>query len=47
MRFLITGGAGFIGPYMPRRVPDINKIRVLVGYEPGVDLDEVMRYRRA
>ena len=27
---------------MPRRVPDINKIRALVGYEPRVDLDEIL-----
>jgi UDP-glucose 4-epimerase len=28
---------------MPRRVPDITKIRNLVGYEPTVELDEVLR----
>jgi nucleoside-diphosphate-sugar epimerase len=28
---------------MPRRVPDLTKIRQLVGYEPTVDLDEVLR----
>lgn len=27
---------------MPRRVPDISKIRGLVGYEPAVDLDEIL-----
>src|SRR6476646_8201650 len=27
---------------MPRRVPDISKIRALVGYEPTVELDEIM-----
>jgi UDP-glucose 4-epimerase len=27
---------------MPRRVPDISKIRSLVGYEPTVDLDEIL-----
>lgn len=27
---------------MPRRVPDISKIRALVGYEPRVDLDEIL-----
>jgi UDP-glucose 4-epimerase len=27
---------------MPRRVPDISKIRALVGYEPTVDLDEIL-----
>ncbi len=27
---------------MPRRVPDINKIRALVGYEPRVQLDEIL-----
>jgi len=27
---------------MPRRVPDIAKIRALVGYEPTVDLDEIL-----
>jgi nucleoside-diphosphate-sugar epimerase len=27
---------------MPRRVPDISKVRALVGYEPTVDLDEVL-----
>jgi UDP-glucose 4-epimerase len=27
---------------MPRRVPDISKIRALVGYEPAVDLDEIL-----
>ena len=28
---------------MPRRVPDITKIRQLVGYEPKVKLDEIIR----
>jgi len=27
---------------MPRRVPDIAKIRALVGYEPTVELDEIL-----
>ena len=27
---------------MPRRVPDISKVRSLVGYEPTVDLDEIL-----
>ena len=27
---------------MPRRVPDITKVRELVGYEPTVDLDEIL-----
>jgi nucleoside-diphosphate-sugar epimerase len=27
---------------MPRRVPDISKIRALIGYEPAVDLDEIL-----
>jgi UDP-glucose 4-epimerase len=27
---------------MPRRVPDISKIRSLVGYEPTVGLDEIL-----
>jgi UDP-glucose 4-epimerase len=27
---------------MPRRVPDISKIRALVGYEPSVELDETL-----
>ena len=27
---------------MPRRVPDIAKIRALVGYEPLVELDEIL-----
>jgi UDP-glucose 4-epimerase len=27
---------------MPRRVPDISKIRALVGYEPQVQLDEIL-----
>src|SRR5580765_3039659 len=27
---------------MPRRVPDIAKIRALVGYEPTVHLDEIL-----
>ena len=28
---------------MPRRVPDISKLRSLIGYEPKVDLDEIIR----
>jgi UDP-glucose 4-epimerase len=28
---------------MPRRVPDLSKIRALVGYEPKVGLDEIIR----
>jgi UDP-glucose 4-epimerase len=28
---------------MPRRVPDITKVRGLVGYEPTVELDEILR----
>jgi UDP-glucose 4-epimerase len=28
---------------MPRRVPDISKIHALVGYEPTVDLDEILQ----
>ena len=28
---------------MPRRVPDISKIRQLVGYEPKLDLEEIIR----
>jgi nucleoside-diphosphate-sugar epimerase len=27
---------------MPRRVPDISKIRALIGYEPTVALDEIL-----
>ena len=27
---------------MPRRVPDISKIRALIGYEPLVQLDEIL-----
>jgi UDP-glucose 4-epimerase len=27
---------------MPRRVPDISKLHALVGYEPTVDLDEIL-----
>ena len=27
---------------MPRRVPDISKINKLVGYEPRVQLDEIL-----
>ena len=30
---------------MPRRVPDISKIREFVGYEPKVQLDEIIRHR--
>ena len=28
---------------MPRRVPDISKIRALIGYEPTVELDEILQ----
>jgi UDP-glucose 4-epimerase len=28
---------------MPRRVPDISKLRALVGYKPKVELDEIIR----
>jgi UDP-glucose 4-epimerase len=28
---------------MPRRVPDISKLRALIGYEPRVELDEIIR----
>jgi UDP-glucose 4-epimerase len=28
---------------MPRRVPDISRIRALIGYEPTVELDETLR----
>jgi UDP-glucose 4-epimerase len=28
---------------MPRRVPDLTKIRALIGYEPRVSLDEILR----
>jgi len=27
---------------MPRRVPDISKIKALVGYTPTVELDEIL-----
>src|SRR5439155_14786320 len=27
---------------MPRRVPDISKIRALIGYAPTVELDEIL-----
>jgi UDP-glucose 4-epimerase len=27
---------------MPRRVPDLSKIRALIGYEPTVDLEEIL-----
>jgi UDP-glucose 4-epimerase len=27
---------------MPRRVPDISKVRALVGYSPSVELDEIL-----
>ena len=27
---------------MPRRVPDISKIRALIGYEPKLDLDQII-----
>jgi UDP-glucose 4-epimerase len=29
---------------MPRRVPDLSKIRAMVGYEPRVALDEIIEY---
>jgi len=28
---------------MPRRVPDISKIRALIGFEPRVPLDDIIR----
>ena len=28
---------------MPRRVPDISKIRAFVGYEPKMQLDDIIR----
>ena len=28
---------------MPRRVPDISKLRALIGYEPKVELDEIIQ----
>ena len=28
---------------MPRRVPDISKLRALIGYQPKVELDEIIR----
>ena len=28
---------------MPRRVPDISKIRDLVGYQPKLELDEIIK----
>jgi UDP-glucose 4-epimerase len=28
---------------MPRRVPDISKLRELIGYEPKLDLDDIIR----
>jgi nucleoside-diphosphate-sugar epimerase len=28
---------------MPRRVPDIRKIQGLIGYQPQVKLDEILR----
>ena len=28
---------------MPRRVPDISKLRELIGYEPTLGLDEIIR----
>ena len=31
---------------MPRRVPDLTKIRTLLGYEPRVHLDEILDQRR-
>ena len=27
---------------MPRRVPDISKLHSLIGYEPKVDLDDII-----
>jgi nucleoside-diphosphate-sugar epimerase len=27
---------------MPRRVPDLGKLRALIGYEPKVHLDEIL-----
>jgi nucleoside-diphosphate-sugar epimerase len=27
---------------MPRRVPDIGKIQRLIGYQPSVDLEEIL-----
>jgi UDP-glucose 4-epimerase len=27
---------------MPRRVPDLDRIRALIGYEPKVHLDEIL-----
>ena len=27
---------------MPRRVPDLSKLRALIGYEPQVHLDEIL-----
>jgi UDP-glucose 4-epimerase len=27
---------------MPRRVPDISKVKALVGYTPTVELDEIL-----
>jgi hypothetical protein len=29
---------------MPRRVPDLSKIRAMVGYEPRVALDEIIEH---
>ena len=29
---------------MPRRVPDLTKIRAMVGYEPRVGLDEIIEH---
>ena len=34
-------GSGFED--MPRRVPDISKVRTLIGFEPKVKLDEILR----
>ena len=28
---------------MPRRVPDLSKIRAMIGYEPRVGLDEIIQ----
>ena len=27
---------------MPRRVPDISKVRALIGFNPTVELDEIL-----
>jgi UDP-glucose 4-epimerase len=38
----MTGSASPV-QYIPRRVPDIGKIRALIGYEPRVGLDDIIR----